>query len=220
MCSAAIWSAVLGVEDVVTANVLVTAMRLEAQGSATPDLRDGVNVEGALSTCRSSILRAAVAVQFGELDQQADVDTDAGWLIKVQQAGRTIDHALGCMPADGAMWARSAAISQATAQPLDAVAMALEISQRLAPAEEAALRARLGVWAVVSPAIAERVDVSLRADMHVLLEHGDLKALRLLLASVPAWTLPMMRQELAALSSPRRLLAEQLLPALTEEKPA
>ncbi len=211
MCCAAIWSLVLGVEDIATAKLLVTAMRLES-----PGFSDDLNAEQTLSTCRSSIVHASVATLFAQMDRQRALDNNAAWLTARKRAGEMIDHAVACLPSDGDMWGRAAQLSEANADWSNMLSR-LALSQRLAPAEDAVLRTRIDIWASAPVSLAEGADGSLRADIRIVLEHGRIELVRLLLASVPAWTLSVMRDEVAGLSQTRRELAERLVPALTTD---
>ena len=215
MCSVASWSLLLGIEDTATAKLLVTAVRLESPGFAAEFDGKDLNTERGFSTCRSPIVHAAVTTLLAEMEQQQKLLDQTGWLTARQRAGEMVEHALDCLPSDGELWVRSAQLSQADADWSDTAA-SLGISQRLAPAEDAALRARLEIWAMVPAAIAERADTPLRSDIRVVLEHGRPELVRLLLALAPVWMLPAMRQEVEALSPRRRELATQLLPVLVD----
>ena len=215
MLSAAIWSAMLGVEDATSINLLRDAARLESDGqSVSAEAVVDSGADRAFSTCRPSIVRAAVGVRFAELNQQSAARDRALWLAKSEDTGRMMDHALDCMPDDGGMWARQALLTQLRSGASDVVGRALGRSQALAPAEENILRTRLEAWTMMAPGAIEPVEAALHADVSVLLEHARPELLRLFLASLPIWMLPMVREEFGALPEPRRELAERMLPAL------
>ena len=220
MCSAAIWSLRLCIEDVAIAPLIVTAMRLESPGYANDFKGDGSMTAVALSSCRSSIVRSAVKVVVATKNNAKSFDDPNAWLTASQRAEEMISHAVACVPDDGEMWARSAQIaSQSTlwATTLER----LNRSQALAPADEATLGLRVAVWADVPVALDAESDVSRRADMRAVLAYGSPELLRRLLATAPIWMLPSMRDEVARLSVQRRDLVVQLAPALgdTAEAP-
>jgi hypothetical protein len=213
MCSAAIWSLRLCIEDIATVPLVVTAMRLESPGYANDFRDDGSMTAAALSSCRSSIVRSAVEVVVATKNNAKSFDDPDAWLTAGQRAEEMISHAVACSPDDGEMWARSAQIASQSTQ-WETALERLNRSQALAPADEATLSLRVAVWADVPVAVDAESDVSRRADTRAALEHGSPELLRRLLATAPAWMLPSMRDEVARLSVERRQLVVQLAPAL------
>jgi len=213
MCSAAIWSARLCIEDIATASLVVTAMRLESPGYANDFKDDGAMTVAALSSCRSAIVRSAVEVVVVTKNTVKSFDDQDAWLTAGERADEMIEHAVACSPDDGEMWARSAQVASHSAD-WAMVLERLDRSKTLAPADEATLGLRLAVWADVPVALNAEADASRRADIRAVLEHGSPELLRRLLATAPAWMLPSMRDEVARLSAARRQLALLLVPAL------
>jgi hypothetical protein len=213
MCSAAIWSLRLCIEDVATAPLVVTAMRLESPGYANDFNDDGAMTAVALSSCRSSIVRSAVKVVVATKNNAKSFDDQGAWLTASQRAEEMISHAVACLPDDGEMWARSAQIASQSAEWTTTLER-LNRSQVLAPADEATLGLRVAVWADVPVGLEAVSNVSRGADMRAVLEYGSPGLLRRLLATAPLWMLAGLRDDVARLSTDRRQLALQLVPAL------
>lgn len=213
MCSAASWSLMLGIEDVATSKLLITAARLESSGFSDDLEASGLVADRAFATCRSPIVRAGVATLFAEAEQKKSSGDESAWSAATQRAAKMIDHAVTCIPTDGEMWGRAAQVSRASTDWPNMLAR-LSLSRCLAPADDEVLRTRIEAWASLPPFLAARADDSLSADIRIVLEHGRLELVRLLLASAPSWMLPAMREEVVGLSTDRRGLAVQLLPVL------
>jgi hypothetical protein len=136
-------------------------------------LSTGPALELANTSCRTSLLKAALSIQLAAVDRIDEVGDFARWAEAVQRSRGFLLHAISCAPTIGNFWLRLAMLSRATAEDPSALARQLNISRCLSPSERSAVVARLQVFGSVSPATRELAKSAVEADLLTLRAYGD-----------------------------------------------
>lgn len=166
--------------------------------------------------CRADVLRAGLTLTLRDLDHQHSASDYGAWRHAFEKAGRFIDHALACTPADGNLWLRSAMLRQAIGEnPLELAGL-LHASVQFAPSEISVLTARFQVWNTAQPETLALARASLEKDLATVLEYARPAVVVAILSNPSPALTPYLRTALRRISPTRRenLAAAGLAPDL------
>lgn len=167
-------SAVLAIDELRTAAQVQTVRQVRrVMEQPTADLRpvlERTRLSGdtILASCKSQAVEAAVELDVFYADSfNPQLERDQ-WLIALNKLSNDARAALACQPTNGLLWARLAFAEWFLGRSADQQVQMLEYSELYAPAELAALKARLIHWGRMTPYVLQGAKTSYDRDLWTL----------------------------------------------------
>lgn len=192
------------------ADVFLVAERLEQSGQVSPETLTKTTAMTDMIVsgdyCRSDIVMAGTTLVLNRLDTADEITGYDAWLRASDGAERFMRHAVSCMPTESNLWLRLAMVRSVIVQEPKAIARFVDMSARLAPADEVALLARVYFWNRLHAATLEAARKSLQGDVNLLLALGDPHEVGRSLAVISPALLPFVKEAGAKLPPDRKAL--------------
>lgn len=157
-----------------------------------------------IGACRSDIVLAGSRAVLQRVDISNGATDYAGWWASLVAAEKYLRHALGCLPADGNLWLRYAAIDATIAEGPAKAARLMAISAKFSPADQSDLLARVYFWNRLSAETLQEGAETVRHDVKLVLEQAIAANIAKILPTYSDALLPYLAEAAKELSTQRR----------------
>lgn len=190
------------------ADIFLVAERLEQseQVSLETLIKTAAKTDAIVSGdyCRSDIVMAGTTLVLNRLDAANEITGYDAWVKAADDAESYMRHAVSCMPTESNLWLRLAIVRAIIVQEPKAIARLLNMSARLAPADEFALLARLYFWNRLNATTLENAHLAVESDVSLLLKLGDSRKVGPALTGISPALLPYVKTAGAKLTAERK----------------
>lgn len=130
--------------------------------------RARIAARSVITSCKPQAVEAAIELDVLYADTFTPQLERDQWIAALNDLAKDTRAALGCQPTNGLIWARLAFAEWFLGRPADQQVRMLEYSELYAPAEFAALKARLIHWSRMTPYVLQGAKTSYDRDLWTL----------------------------------------------------